>query len=155
MRKQTFFKLFGERRPSVKLFYKLLELQPAETKEEYYRYACYLFVNHYNEMPKWYQYFLTTLMKHDWQRFYDYLTETSGFPSIRCMIKNSRTPVRICHMLLADTEHTHCTYPQIAFFAALSFDTDKTVSSLSTSIRQCRFTPETFFELAEYVKIYL
>ena len=155
MNKKTFFALFGKQQPSVKSFYALLECKTPETKETYYNYACSLFMNDYQTVPKRYQMFLTNLVKHDWQRFFDYLMHTSGFHSLRGGVQNRQTIIRLLHILMADRKNVDLSYAQMAFFASLSFCINLKINSLSHNIRQCRFTPETFFELAEYVDIYL
>jgi len=155
MTEKMFFNLFGKQRPSVKLFYKLLEGKTPEGKDAYYQYAYFLFMNRYHTLSKWYRRFLTTLVKHDWQRFFDYLMQTSGFSSLRGGIKNHHTFARLLHMLMADKENVITTYEQMAFFTMLSFDITLNINTLSSKIRQIQFTPETFFELAEHVGIYL
>jgi len=126
MRKETFFELFGKQRPSVKLFYKLLKGKTPEGREAYYQYAYFLFMNRYHTLSLRFQSFLTNLVKHDWQRFLDYLMQTSGFSSLRGRIKNHYILVCLLHMLLADKKNVDIKYPPIAFFILLAFNFKKT-----------------------------
>ncbi|MDR0430749.1 MAG: hypothetical protein LBH58_09770 [Tannerellaceae bacterium] len=155
MTKDTFTALFGKQRPSVRLFNELLKPFPREKQEAYYRYACFLFVNEYYNMTTWYRVFLKNLMKHDLQRLYDYLEITSGFHSLRCRIEKREALFQLFHMLMASMKNVKCSFEQISFFILLGFDINLKISTLGKYIRDCHFTPETFFELAEYVGIYL
>lgn len=153
--KKMFFELFEKQRPSVKLFYERLENLSPEKKDRYYRYACFLFLNEYVSLNSWNKTFLTNLIKHDLQRFYNYLMETSGFASITCEVKDKEPVVRMFHLLMANEENVKFSFQRISFFVLLSFDINLKVKTLEYYIRDYQFTPETFFELAEYVGIYL
>ncbi|WP_280743997.1 MULTISPECIES: hypothetical protein [unclassified Parabacteroides] len=93
-------------------------------------------------------------MKHDLQRFSDYLMKTSGFPNLQCEVKRFKPVVQLFHMLTADKENVNFSFELISFFAKLTFNSNLKISSLESYIRNYQFTPETFFEFAEYVKIY-
>lgn len=154
MSNDTFFALFEKQRPSVKMFYERLEALSPETKERYYRYACFLFINEFDLLNSWNKTFLTNLVKHDLQRFYDYLMETSGFSALRCEIKDKEPVIRVFHMLMANEGNVKSSFEYISFFILLTFNMPLRISTMEKYVRRCFFTPETFFEVAEYVGIH-
>jgi hypothetical protein len=59
--------------PSVRRFNKLLAGLPPGEQERLYHHAYRVSMQQWSSLPKKYQVFFFDLVKHDWQRFLDYL----------------------------------------------------------------------------------
>lgn len=153
--KQTFFAMFGKHCPSVSLFNEILGRETLDIRIELFRFAFFLFINCFYEITKVQQDFLRVLVNRNLQHFYNYKLKHSGFNTLQCGVTNSRSIIRVSHMLMSDKENIHASYAQMAFWMAMAFGLEVNINTLSTYIRQCQFTPETFFELADSVQIYL
>lgn len=153
-RYETLRELFKGKRPSVNLFETLLIPLSCQEKEMYYRYAFFLFMNMYNELSGRYQYFLANLVLQNLQDFLDYLMEISGLPQLQCPVKETEFVIRVFHLLNQNPSNVKVSSDLLAFNVLLSYPIGLRIKTLSKYIRECRFSPETFFELAEYVRIY-
>ena len=83
-----------------------------------------------------------------------YLMNTSGFSVLKCTIEDKEFVICIFHLLMSNKGNVKSSFEHISFFINLFFDIDMKISTLKKHIRQYRFVPETFFEVAEYVGIY-
>jgi len=146
--------LFKGERPSVHLFEELTRNHSKEGKEEYYRYSCFLFLIRYHELPVRYRIFVVNLIKRTPEDFLCYLYSVSGLSELQVELKDIGLLVKVFHLLRAKEGNVKVSLDRLAFCIRLGFKVDLKIRTLSEYIRQCRFTPESFFELAEYVQIY-
>jgi len=147
-------KVFGGRRPSVALFDELLLFYPTDERGVYYGYAFFLFMNEYNTVTERYRIFLLNVVKRKPDEFLHYLLSVSGLPEIQCKIENPVLLVKVFNMLTAKEGNVKSSFDHLSFCIKIGFKTDLKIKTLSEYIRRYKFVPETFFELAEYVRIY-
>jgi len=146
--------LFGAAQPSVTLFKNLLDKLPETEREKFYRQAFFLFMNAYNQMPVKYCDFLNKLVNNEDERFLKHFFDVSGFGEQRCKVKGKEYLIEVFHMLASKEGRVEASYNRLAFSLRLGFNIDLKTETLAHYIRKVKFYPETFFALAESVKIY-
>jgi len=117
-------------------------------------------MNEWDTITQWYRTFLTNLIKHDWQRFLNYVRETSILGSLGIPIKDKKM-VRKIFTLIAqmpkekreDKKERRISFNQIAFILSLCFMTKEKISYLSDQISKGMMTPEELMYLKELAVI--
>ena len=137
-------KLFGPLQPSVSRFRERLKELPPEEKERYYRQAYFVAMNHWGALPVWYKTFLVNLVKNDWQRFLDYVRETSVLGHMPFLLKDKKLVWKVFGILarLPMKDEGHASFNHIAFVLSLGFCSKEKISYLSKQIRSGKMTPE-------------
>jgi hypothetical protein len=139
--------------PSVKRFNELLAGLPPREQERLYHHAYRVSMQQWSSLPKKYQVFFFDLVKHDWQRFLDYLRHETILGALIYPVEDADMLIRLLHLMAKNQKSHKTSYNHLAFCVLASFRLGLKISYLGDQIRTMPFYPEDMYELLECVRL--
>jgi hypothetical protein len=139
--------------PSVRRFNKLLAGLPEEERKRHYHHAYHVAMHQWSNLPKRYQVFLFDLVKHDWQRFLDYVHQETILGVLIYPVEDAERIKKMIKLMAKNQTNQKVSYNHLAFCLLMSFGLDLQISTLGDQIRTISFYPEEMYELLECVRL--
>jgi hypothetical protein len=139
--------------PSVRRFKELISVFSEEEQKGYYHYVYDLALRPWGKCPRKYRIFFVDLIRHDRQRFLDYIHGETVLGALRHPVDDPRMFKKMCKLLSIVLTKRKFSYNHFSFSLLQSFDVRLKMSVLGDQIRTQSFYPEELLELLECVRI--
>lgn len=155
MKQNMLTALFAGRKMSVKGFYELLEAScPKEEWKKYEVFAYGQALCEWQELPKYYQAFLTNLICHNRQPFLDYLLENTVMSALRYPLQQKEMLRKLVNLMEGNKRDYKPSFEALAFACQLGFKSDLKISTLGDYIRKSKLDTEEILNLCGLVEIH-
>ena len=146
-------KLFGDETPSAKLFKTKLRKLSEEEQTFYRKAALEAAFFDWENLPPRYQYFITSLFKHKWQKTLDYLLHSTVMGSPRFQPVDPELLQQVVTLVEGKQENGYSpSYPKLAFAFLLAFKVDYSVKYFTKRLRENKLLEDDFWYLVERVR---
>lgn len=145
--------LFGEETPSVKLFKAKLKELSEDKQTFYYEAALRAAFFDWGNLPSRYQYFISCLFAHNWQKTLNYLLHSTVMGSLRFDPLEPELLQQILTLLEGKQENGYIpSFPHLAFVFLLGFEVDYSVKYFTKLLRMNKLLEDDFMYLLERVR---
>lgn len=141
-------KLFGEETPSVALFKTKLDELSEEEQIFYRKAALSAAFFDWENLPPRYQYFITCLFSHRWQKTLDYLLHSTVMGSLRFEPLDPELLQQVVTLVEGKQANGDMpSFPHLAFTFLLAFKVDYSVKYFAKLLRKNKLLEEDFWYL--------